>query len=71
MIGLIIYLIGVVIAYVMHKQIVRREFDDNWSDVFLNFVLSLLSFITIIAIFLARVDKMFENIKLPKPPKWL
>ena len=68
MMGLIIYIIGVVIAYVMHKQTVRSKFDDNWSDVILNFMVSLLSFVTILGIILLHGDKMFRNVK---PPKWL
>lgn len=66
MIGLIIYLVGFVLAYVLCKRIRNRQNENEWNDVFWTIVTSLLSWITFISFLI--LDFKLNN---KKPPKWL
>lgn len=68
MIGLIIYLIGVIIAYIMFKKIIRNSYFNEWEDVGWNIFFSLLSYIMVVVIIIEYIkEKLNEN----EPPKWL
>lgn len=62
---IIIYLIGFVIAYYRTRKVIRdNQPPKNWNEVIIIFIPSLFSWIIVF------ID-IYDNIKLPKPPKWL
>jgi hypothetical protein len=74
--GIIIYLIGCVLAYIVFRVYLRK--DNTWYDVKWNFVFGLFSWFLIVILiilwilfFLAEwINKI--KIKFPKqPPHWL
>lgn len=65
MIGLIIYLVGFVLAYVLCKRIRNRQNENEWDDVFWTIVASFLSYISV---FIFLILEVTNN---KKPPKWL
>lgn len=65
MIGLIIYLVGFIFAYVLCKRIRNRQNENEWNDVFWTIVAGFLSWISFFVFLIAELT----NNK--KPPKWL
>ena len=62
MIYLIIYLIGIVLAYIGIR--IEAGKAKEWDDVLIRLVFSLFSYLMLIILIL------ISN-KIPKPPKWL
>ena len=68
MIGLIIYLTGVIISYIMFKKIVRSRYNSDWEDVGWNIFFSLFSYIMVIMMI---IEYIFRKLNEKEPPKWL
>ena len=68
MIGLIIYLIGYVAGYYMSRRFILKHWPNSewdWSDVFMNSMTALFSWITAIVFGIASLTIG------TKPPRWL
>lgn len=68
MIELIIYLVGVIIAYIMFKKIVRSRYSSDWEDVGWNIFFSLFSYIMVVMMI---IEYIFRKLNEKEPPKWL
>lgn len=66
MIYLIIYLIGYIISYIILRKIAYLNRD--WRDIKISAILSILSYLTLIAAIIVIIQKKLDN---TKPPKWL
>lgn len=78
MVGLIIYLIGVIASYWLVKKWIKSSYEDvgyMWFIVFLRVMWCGGSWITfilsLIIVLLNFASKKWEKVKIPKPPKWL
>lgn len=65
---IIVYVIGVIVAWVIIKRGRNIENENDWEDVFSTFIGSFLWFIYIpLAIIIVLYRRVFGN----QPPKWL
>lgn len=69
---IIIYFIGFLICYIWIKKM-RNEVDDNeWEHVFITFLLSVFSWLTLLILSIAHIAEYFNKyINRRDPPKWL
>ena len=79
MLGIIIYLVGYALAYLIFRKIRTKEYADlprNWSEVIFTFCMALLSWVLVgiyllyllLELILGIIDKMDKK---SEPPKWL
>ena len=71
---IIIYLIGVILAYYMLRYIYRKESDlynpYDWDRVYANSLISILSFLVVLTILVIWLSNKIQGTN-SKPPKWL
>lgn len=70
MIGLIIYLVGVVLCYMLCRYNGVKHDLRDWGYVVISFFVSTLSFIGVVVMILVIIIEYLEY-KYPEPPKWL
>ena len=68
--GIIIYLIGYILAYICLKQTRDKKYLLSWTDIFITIIGSFLSWIMVILYLIHQLCSWLNTIK-SKPPKWM
>lgn len=68
----LLYIVGFIVAYIFIKWgRYKLEIKTDWGIVFFTLVISIFSWVAVIALSVVTLIIYGIKINLPKPPKWL